>query len=42
VWAMPTEADWLTDTRASYDTVAENYADLVRDSLDDQPYMRAR
>jgi SAM-dependent methyltransferase len=38
---MPTEAQWLADTRTSYDTVAGNYADLVRDSLDDQPYMRA-
>jgi SAM-dependent methyltransferase len=37
---MPTEAEWLTDTRTSYDTVAENYADLVRPALDDLPYFR--
>lgn len=33
--------DWLTDTRASYDTVADSYADYVRDSLGDEPYLRA-
>jgi SAM-dependent methyltransferase len=33
--------EWLADTRVSYDTVAENYADLVRDFLDDAPYERA-
>lgn len=38
---MPTGDDWLADTRTSYDTVAESYAALVGDSLDDQPYMRA-
>lgn len=27
---MP-ESDWKTDTRTSYDTVAESYADIVRD-----------
>jgi SAM-dependent methyltransferase len=35
---------WLADTRASYDTVAENYADLVGDFrafLDGAPYERA-
>jgi SAM-dependent methyltransferase len=35
---------WLADTRVSYDTVAENYADLVRDFrgfLDGAPYERA-
>jgi SAM-dependent methyltransferase len=37
---MPDESDWLTDTRTSYDTVAENYADLVRPSLDDLPFFR--
>jgi SAM-dependent methyltransferase len=40
---MSTEG-WLADTRVSYDTVAENYADLVRDFrgfLDDAPYVQA-
>lgn len=32
---------WLADTRTSYDTVAEHYADQVRDSLTTRPYMRA-
>ncbi|BCJ47500.1 methyltransferase [Actinoplanes ianthinogenes] len=32
---------WLADTRTSYDTVAGSYADLVRDSLAGQPYLRA-
>jgi SAM-dependent methyltransferase len=32
---------WLADTRASYDTVAESYADVVRDSLAGEPYLRA-
>jgi SAM-dependent methyltransferase len=38
---MPTEDDWLADTRTSYDTVAESYAEFVRHSLDDAVYMRA-
>ena len=38
---MPTDDAWIADTRRSYDTVAAGYADLVRDALDDQPYMRA-
>jgi SAM-dependent methyltransferase len=33
--------DWLTDTRASYDTVAVSYADRQRDALDRAPYLRA-
>ncbi|MER7505187.1 class I SAM-dependent methyltransferase [Nonomuraea pusilla] len=37
---MDTE-DWLADTRASYDAVAESYADLVRGFLDEAPYVRA-
>lgn len=37
---MATEG-WLADTRASYDTVAESYADVVRNLLDDAPYERA-
>lgn len=28
-----TAQDWLTDTRTSYDTVAESYADFARDAL---------
>jgi ubiquinone/menaquinone biosynthesis C-methylase UbiE len=32
--------DWLADTRASYDTVAASYAELLRDSLADQPVVR--
>jgi SAM-dependent methyltransferase len=34
-------AGWLADTRTSYDTVAEAYADLVRDAVAEQPYLRA-
>lgn len=37
---MNTEG-WLADTRISYDTVATNYADQVRDLLDQLPYERA-
>jgi SAM-dependent methyltransferase len=32
--------DWLTDTRTSYDTVAADYADLVRDAVAGLPYLR--
>ncbi|MFF7635224.1 class I SAM-dependent DNA methyltransferase [Kitasatospora sp. NPDC008050] len=32
---------WLVDTRTSYDTVAADYADQVRDLLDRTPYERA-
>ncbi|WP_406040527.1 class I SAM-dependent methyltransferase [Micromonospora sp. NBC_00898] len=32
---------WLADTRASYDTVAESYADLLRDALSGATYERA-
>ncbi|MEW2147474.1 class I SAM-dependent methyltransferase [Micromonospora vinacea] len=32
---------WLADTRASYDTVAESYADLLRNALFNAPYERA-
>ncbi|WP_155369081.1 class I SAM-dependent DNA methyltransferase [Catellatospora vulcania] len=32
---------WLADARTSYDTVAESYADLMRDALTGQPYLRA-
>lgn len=34
-------ADWLEDTRVSYDTVAVSYAVEVRAALTDQPYLRA-
>lgn len=33
--------DWQADTRASYDTVAESYADQTRHLLDDTPEERA-
>ncbi|HYQ64155.1 class I SAM-dependent methyltransferase [Actinophytocola sp.] len=32
--------DWLADTRTSYDTVAADYADVVRASLARDPYLR--
>jgi SAM-dependent methyltransferase len=31
---------WLDDTRTSYDTVAETYADRFRDALADEPFQR--
>jgi len=34
------EDGWLEDVRASYETVAESYADKTRDSLGDKPYLR--
>jgi hypothetical protein len=36
---VPTDL-WLTDTRTSYDTVATSYADVVRDSLAHDRYLR--
>jgi SAM-dependent methyltransferase len=33
--------DWLTDVRTSYDTVADSYAELLRDWLAKAPYERA-
>jgi SAM-dependent methyltransferase len=33
--------DWLADTRTSYDTVAVSYADQLRGSLAEEPYLRA-
>jgi SAM-dependent methyltransferase len=36
-----TEADWLCATRESYDAVAADYADLLRDNLAQQPHDRA-
>lgn len=38
--AMNTDG-WLADTRASYDTVAGDYADRIRGALDEKPYLRA-
>lgn len=32
--------DWLTDTRTSYDTVATSYAEVVRDAVAGDPYLR--
>lgn len=40
VSAMDTET-WLTDTRASYDAVAEGYAGRIRDALAGLPRLRA-
>ncbi|WP_411978337.1 class I SAM-dependent DNA methyltransferase [Streptomyces scopuliridis] len=34
-------ADWLADTRTSYDTVAASYAELTRHILDEAPEERA-
>jgi SAM-dependent methyltransferase len=33
-------ADWLDDTRTSYDTVAVSYAEILGDALADAPYER--
>ena len=33
---------WLANTRTSYDTVAVGYADQMRDSFTDKPYLRAQ
>jgi ubiquinone/menaquinone biosynthesis C-methylase UbiE len=33
--------DWLADTRVSYDTVADDYANKVRGFPDEAPYVRA-
>jgi len=40
-WPSRKADAWLADTRTSYDTVAESYADFVRDSLVGEPYLRA-
>ncbi|WP_370965819.1 class I SAM-dependent methyltransferase [Amycolatopsis sp. cg9] len=32
---------WLADTRTSYDTVAESYAEFMRDAVATRPYVRA-
>jgi ubiquinone/menaquinone biosynthesis C-methylase UbiE len=37
----PGAGGWLEDTRASYDTVADSYADLTRHLLDETPEERA-
>ncbi|WP_020658644.1 class I SAM-dependent methyltransferase [Amycolatopsis benzoatilytica] len=37
---MAAVQNWLTDTRDSYNTVAESYADWVRDSIGNSPSMR--
>jgi ubiquinone/menaquinone biosynthesis C-methylase UbiE len=34
------DADWLEDTRTSYDTVAVSYAGLLRESLAGEPFQR--
>jgi uncharacterized membrane protein YjdF len=33
-------ADWLTDTRQSYDTVADSYTGIAREALAQQPLVR--
>lgn len=33
--------NWLADTRTSYDTVADSYAERMREVLDDEPYLRS-
>ena len=33
--------DWLADTRTSYDTVADSYADQLREALDGELYLQA-
>lgn len=38
---MPTEPEFLTATRAAYDTVAADYADMLADHLANQPFDRA-
>ncbi|MET8148204.1 class I SAM-dependent DNA methyltransferase [Actinoplanes sp. NPDC049668] len=35
-----TDTGWLADTRTSYDTAAASYAELFRDSLNEQPVVR--
>lgn len=39
--AVVDTGDWLTDTRISYDTVADSYASQLRGALDETPYVRA-
>ena len=40
--AMDAHADdWLADTRTSYDTVAESYAEQMREALGGAPFLRA-
>ncbi|WP_018787199.1 methyltransferase domain-containing protein [Micromonospora sp. CNB394] len=34
------DTGWLDDTRTSYDTVAVDYADLLRDALANEPFQR--
>jgi SAM-dependent methyltransferase len=36
-----TSDGWLSDTQTSYDTVAASYAEMLRDGLAAQPYLRA-
>jgi hypothetical protein len=39
--ALVDSGDWLADTRASYDTVADSYSELTRAGLAGEPYLRA-
>ncbi|MFF5225358.1 class I SAM-dependent methyltransferase [Dactylosporangium sp. NPDC000521] len=34
------EPDWVVDTRASYDTVAVSYGEMLKDAMDGQPVVR--
>ncbi|GAA3544793.1 hypothetical protein GCM10022222_30580 [Amycolatopsis ultiminotia] len=34
------DAEWLTDTRTSYDTVAAGYAEQVRGAIDSERHLR--
>jgi SAM-dependent methyltransferase len=38
---VPDVVDWLDDARISYDTVAESYAEYVRDALAGAPFVSA-
>jgi SAM-dependent methyltransferase len=40
-WPVMSTDNWLADTRTSYDTVAVNYADLVRNALSELQYLRS-
>ncbi|HEX5119187.1 MAG TPA: class I SAM-dependent methyltransferase [Pseudonocardiaceae bacterium] len=35
------DTDWLADTRTSYDTVAASYAEMLRGTVPEQPYLWA-
>lgn len=39
-WPVMGTEEWVADTRASYDTVAVDYADFVRGAIEREPYVR--